>query len=266
MQLLELKKEFEKCKIDCERYHHLLDKREIESHKIHELKEAVETKLIQMHRLIKNDPQRAHALKNAIEEQTEEISQLKAIIKHIDEELDQIGDEKEALLEKLHAKLIQNINNNYPEAKQEYESINAELQKTNVQKLALLKQKELIAPLFDILKEGEAIPQKGGFVSFLFGNSPRAALGRVMHNAAIWAEKIYPFITEEHIKNFLDKFLQDSKKYWNKDLYPGKFTEFYAELSQMMSELEERLQQSQDMIVKQEQAIDTWIEKYCKKT
>lgn len=262
MQLLELKKEFERGKHELSRYHQLLEKREHEFQKIHTLKEHIEVKMSKMHQLMKTDPQRAEEIKNKIIEETESIATLKTLIKHIDEELDQLGEEKEILFERLKQNLIAQIKNEIPNAAEEYDKLEAQLASAQKKKDLLTHEQTLIEPLFRLFQEGAQIKPKAGFFDFLFDKTPRALLARKVHHASTLAEKIYPIVKEKHARQFIEKFLLETKKEWNHELYRGKFAQLFEEFSQIMENWQMESLRLQNTIKAQESAIDAWIEKY----
>jgi hypothetical protein len=263
MQLLELKKEFEECKRDLLHYHHVLEKREQEHQKIRTLKESVEKKLLQMHRISKTSNQAAEQLSEQITKESEEIDSLKKVIKDLDEQLDQLGEEKESLYEKLKQNLIDKIQENFPEASAEYQTLANHLQREHLHEKGLARQKILVEPLYATLKAASGVQVKRGFIDFLLGKNPTAHLARLIDTGATLAEKIYPDVTEEGIKNFLAKFLQQAKKPWHYALYQGKCTELFADFSLLISELDQKIARSKETILTDEQAIEKWIEKYC---
>ena len=262
MQLQELKKEFEKCRQELSRYYHLLERREHDLQKIHLLKESVEAKLIQMHQYLKKDAKKAEELKEQIAEETDHIADIKEAIKNIDEEIDQLGEEKEAHFELLKKKLTELIKNEFPESAPEYQHISAQIQEASQRKEQLLQQKNLMKPFVETLQKAAAINLNGNFFDFLFGKNPKSLLSRTLHTAKTQAEIITPQVEDAQLNSFLEKFLHEVQNPWNKELYRGKFTELYKEFSILRKELEQKNSEEQQKISEQEAALEKWMEKY----
>lgn len=263
MQLQELKKKLDQCRLDLCDYQIMVEEREHTLERIHGLKENIETKLLQMHHLQNINPKKAERLKQEIEEQTEIVTELKKKLTKIDARLDLIGEEHETALDQLKATLVSEIQQQFPDTKEEYELLDKNLQRIRKEEKKLIHLKETLTPFYKTLKEGSEIKLKVGFLQTLIGNNPKARLSRNISKAAKIAEQIQPLITDPLFLQFLEKFLHEVDKPWNKELYNGKYLELFKEFSSHFSSLDAQITVSKRNLITQEQAIEIWLEKHC---
>ena len=263
MQLQELKKELDQCRIDLSNCARLMEKREIKIQRIHELKESVEANLIQMHTLAEANTEKADQIKQQISEETEAISDLKKAVQEIDHQLDQIGEEKEKTLLQLKKKLVDTIKTQFPVATAEYTQLEKGLAEAHKKESEFTEQKKQLAPLFEILYEGAQVKLKGGLFNFLLGSHPKAVLAQTIQKALKLAKPISSSIKDERFIRFLKRFIYEAEKPWNKELYKGKYSELFIEFSTLMTELEQDITQTHRLILETEQAIEVWIERHC---
>ena len=228
--------------------------------KVSVLKENVALHIIESHRLKNSDPQRTEALKKQITEESEWIERLKKSVVEIDTQLDHLGDELKCT--QLRESLISKIQAEYPEAAEELRLHETHLQEALLQKEQAQQLQKLLKPLLALLREGSKIRLEGGFLNFIWGRNPKARLARIIHQATELSEKIYPQIKEEPFKHFLDDFLKEAKKKWNRALYRGRFSDFYHRFTQLMAALDEEIARREAIIAIEEQAIESWLNKY----
>lgn len=261
----ELKKEFERCKLDLNLYHSLHEKRELKQKKIQHLKESVESKLIQMHRLSAKNPAESESLKKEIDTEMEQIAALKTSALNIDHEIDLLGDEREETCAQLKQQLIATLQKEIPEAAEEYRDLERELNSGMQKRDFLVEQRSLALPFFAELKEGAGIDlKKWGFFEILLGRNSKAHLARIIQKASTIAENIIHEIQDERLLSFLNHFLKETSNSWNKELYQGKFQELYVRFSQIMVDLNQEIDHLQQRLLTCDEKIENWIEKYCR--
>ena len=261
MQLLDLKKEFEKCQREITHYHFLLEQREQALQKMEALKEEVEAKLIQLHQLMKKNRQ-APALEKEISMNSEQIAAIKKTMQKIDVELDQIGEEKEVHFEEIQKALVLQIQEAFPEASQEYQNICLNLKEAHQRKEQLLHESAQIAPLFHTFAQAGSIQFKRNIFDLLRGKHPKSLLARALHHAYDQAKELD--IKEIQLKHFVEKFLQEAKDPWNHELQRKKFPKLYEEFSHLVASQNQQIAEQQLRITTLEASFLKWIDKYTK--
>jgi len=246
------------------RYHFLLEQREQDLQTIDSLKENIQTKLIQLHQLMKKRGHTDH-LQEEISSDSERITTLKKTLQQIDEELDQIGDDKEAHFEKIKNELITRIQELYPESTQEYQDILNNLSTSQHNKAEASQQLSLIHPFLSTLQMATTIKPQGNLLDFLRGKHPKSLLARLLHQAHGQAEKAYTHVEDGQMKHFLEKFVFEAKDPWNTTLQRKTFPALFKEFKELVSDLEHKNEEAHQQILHWEKALDTWILKYSTK-
>lgn len=264
MQLSELKKAFDMHRLNLATCKVLIEKREIKLQKIQELKENLENNLIHLHSPSKGKQKQEESIRAEITQISEQIALLKEELKQIDHKIDLMGEENEETLIALKAALIDSIQTQYPNSASEYLQLKEELNKATTKKEILLKRKNDLTPFFEILSEGAQIQLKQSLLNRFMGTNPKALLAKKIKKAAEQAEILRKKQQDPTLNAFLDKFLYESEKNWNRELYKDKYSKLFMEFSTLISSLEQEITGISRQILKIEDAIEIWIEKHCR--
>lgn len=262
MQLQELKKALDQCRLNLSRYDSLMKTREAKMQTLVNLKQNVESQLLKKHILKDKKSLENQKLEQSILDESAEITKLKLSVKEIDHELDLIGEEREETFQKLKQELITQIDKEMPEIAPNYHQLEAEhktLKKT-VQKSK--KNFELFASFFNLVEAGSKIELKNSFLSYLLGSHPKARLAHLIHKAAKHAQALQPQINDQRISHLLTLFIQEAEKSWNPKLYRGKFQELYQDSVKLKKELQHELVSQERSLLKKEEEIELWLERH----
>lgn len=258
MQLQELKKEFERSHHEVMRFHALMKKREQVIQNVDVLKEKLERELIRLHHV---KPHEAAQLKLQISQDSELVEGFKRELKAIDEEIDQIGENKEEHYEQIREELLKQIQNQSPESVAEYRRLESQLKTGHEHQERLLKEKRLLEPLWETFQRSAHIDLKGSFWNFLLGKNPKALVAHALDQAQIQAESAKLKMEEGPFKKFLDKFLAETMEKWKKEVQQS-LPQFHNELSQLMKEQAHNIEQTQQKIERLENELEQWINQY----
>lgn len=186
---------------------------------------------------------------------------LKNELKELDQQLDILEETLEIDQKQVRDELIQEIQNHYPLTKNAYRHLESQLnlKKQQSRKLAALKDK--ITPFYQALTEGAHLPENRGLFSLLFGKSSKVLLAQAIHQATIEGEKIQHLLDDEEMTLFINQFLLEAKKNWNRKLYKGHFNILFQRFAPLIEKLNQSLSLIQQEIAASEQMIDSWIDK-----
>lgn len=185
---------------------------------------------------------------------------LKAELKELDQHLDTLEETLEIDQKQLKGELIQEIQKTHPATKTEYLNLETQLntKKQQCQRLVSLKQK--VNPFYEALSVGAHLPKNRGIFSLLFGKSSKVLLAQAIHQATIEGEKIQHQLDNEEMTLFLNQFLIEAKKNWNRKLYKGHFNLLFQQFAPLIEKLNQNLSFIQQEVATTEQMIDSWIE------
>lgn len=240
MQLQELKKAYNTGHFSKELYDKLLQQREAMHEEILHLKEKAFYNQ-------KGPPEKLVKLREALIE--------------IDHRIDALGEKHEEKIDQLRKELIAKILKLHPSSQKEYELLCSQLTTYQHEATTCTALLTKLLSFYEALREGAATKKISGWYSILLGRNSKAVLARAIHRAAQEAQKVREEI-EGEMRKFLDIFLEEAHRPWNKSLYQGRFYQLYDEFYHLIKNLEEKQEQSTQKTIAIEEAIEHWIEKY----
>lgn len=117
-------------------------------------------------------------------------------------------------------------------------------------------------PFFKQVQKGAEISLKRrSFFTFLFGTHPQVLLARVIFAAAAEGEAILPHLQDKTLILFIKEFIEEANQRWNKDLYAGKFQNFYSRLKGIQSLLQTQGKAYEAKICALHSALDKGLKK-----
>jgi IS1 family transposase len=260
MQLEQLKKNFERSKHELLLFQNLSIKRENSYQKMQELKGEVEYALTRLHAFNNRASSQARILEVAIKEKSEQIDKLKKVIRHLDQDIDALGDDKEAEFEANKKNLITKIHEIYPDSRRAYAQIERDKQEAIMLKNGLIEDKNKIEPLSDMLFDLLQIKKKKSILNFFFGK--RGTITRAFFIAHDYAKKIHPEIHDHELKAYLQEFLSETDRAWSKAFYNEKIDRLVDHLNPLLARLEEKIQQQNTFLSSLDHSLDSWISQY----
>lgn len=248
MQLQELKKAYDTCRISKENYKHLLQQREELQKKIIEHKEKTKAELY-----------------NKKIKESRVLDRLKTQLHSIDHQIDELGEHHDEKLAMCKAQLIAAIQKAFPESIEAYEEFCQKHTRYQDEEEKCIRLRERLHAFYAAMEEGAASKRSRGFYKVLFGRNAKVILAHAIRKASIEAERCYTQINDEQIQHFLNVFLEEANRPWNGKLYRERFDSLYQEFTQLMEQLVERQRESRLRVCEAENSIEAWIEQYSAK-
>ncbi|MFN0065957.1 MAG: hypothetical protein ACKVOH_06955 [Chlamydiales bacterium] len=152
----------------------------------------------------------------------------------------ELNEEKHASFLRYNHKAAARTAHQIEEEKIELHQLEKELCTSDDNEIQALQQKSFTQALYEKVEQFDKYITKGiGVVNskqkittLLFARHPQAVLAQIIYEAAkeakIAKKKLLP-LEEPYIAilSFLDEFIKEADKSWNKNLYKGKFEELY---------------------------------------
>ncbi|MCC5832985.1 MAG: hypothetical protein JJU12_08100 [Chlamydiales bacterium] len=249
MRLQDLKKDYNACRSSKKNCAQLLQEREAIYDEIIRLKETVDMEVLKHKR-----PDRKF----------EKLANLKQKLQVIDHEIDEIGEDQDEKLGQLKKELVEAILKAFPEAEGSYQLLCQKLDAFRTEEKRSNTLLQRLQPFYVALLEGAAVKRSRGLLGILFGRNPKVLLARAIRKASIEAERVYKQIEDPRFRDFLSCFLKEANRPWNGSLYKERFYELHREFTQLVDEAELQNRQAKQEAIKTEEAIELWIEEYCR--
>lgn len=237
MQLYELKKALNHCRLSIHQANVLLEKRE---QCFQELVKAQD----------KKDP--------------DAILMLREELKKLDHAIDLFDEDANENLEHLQKKLVTALILKYPEAELEFQQLEKALEeeKQKERQLALLRKK--MTPLHAIFQQGLRLKNsRHSWIAILFGKSRSGQIGRFISECLDLTKQLMGAIEDPRFLRFLEAFKMEGEKTWNHALYRSGFFEFSEKLASLMHILDKEHEESLQNKMQYENAFEAHINRYC---
>lgn len=239
MQLHELKKALDHCRLSIYQAKLLLEKRE-----------TCFQGLLALKAEDKKDPSTIRVLREEV--------------KNIDHAIDLLDEDAFENLENLQERLVTAIILKYPETEPEFQHLKKALQAEQEREMQLADLCKKMAPLFVIFQQGFRLKNRRySWIALLFGKSRSGQIGRFISESLDLTKRLLHEIEDPRFLRFLETFKREGEKTWNHALYRSRFFEFYEELSSLMDHLEKEHEMVLQNKARHENALEAFINRYC---